>query len=312
MSSSLINLNEVTEVDQISNQYWKVIAKKLGGVPNVVKLIHGQLFVELKDVFIRFDKHGRLVPPLGLESKQCDPNWAYHVRQPIINWAESLDRMKQYLYGKLSPLSIFASEYQDRGSKILDRIKQDEYLSKMLNGPYVVGVIPQLPSEVLTNYGNIFENIFCPAVQKAHDDIFSPGRTFKNYRAGELDNQVTVVESTRHNLLLQKAVEGNVVFVQCLQPLQGYSINAQREVISLFPDWIALGGAIDISCSLIQYTPELTRDIKTPVYDCSALQWQSPGYSFGWSVDGDEFGFGSRGSLGLAIGSCSGSLVCFG
>ncbi|MEK7496662.1 MAG: hypothetical protein AAB657_02025 [Patescibacteria group bacterium] len=311
MSSSLINLNEVTEVKQIPDMYWEVVTKKLHGVKNVVKLIRGQLFVELKEVFIRFDKHGRLVPPLGLESKQCDPDWAFHVKQPIINWAERLDRLKKYLNGKL-PVNIFTDEYEDRGSKILERIKKDEYLSKMLNGPYVIGVIPQLSKQVVDNYGEVLEDIFLPAVQKAHDDIFAPKRAFKNYRAGELSNQVTVAENTRHDLLLQKAVEGNVVFVQCIQPLQGYSIRAQREVISLFPDWIALGGAIDMSCSLIQFIFELARDTKTPMYDCSALQWQSSDYSLYWNVNGDEFWFGSQSILEYASGDYSGSLVCFG
>ena len=311
MSTKIIDLNNITELDQIPMTHWKAVGKKLGGVHGVIDLIRGRKFVELKDVFIRFDKHGRLLPPLGLEANQCDADRSYHVKQPVINWAERLDRLKQYLHGKI-PVDIFANEYQDRGSKILEQIKKDEYLTKMLNGPYVVGVLPKLPVEVLTNYGKVLEDIFVPPVGKAHDEIFAPARTFKNYRAGELDGQVTVLKNTRYDVLLQKVIEGNVVFVQFLQPLQGYSIHAQREVISLFPEWIALGGAINMACSLIQFTSELARDTQTPVYDCSALQWQSPYFSLNWNVDDSGLEFDYRGHLGNANDSASGSLVCFG
>ncbi len=308
---SLKILDKIKKYNQFPNTYIEVIGKKMGGIDNLKAVIRGKKRIILQDMPpIAFDKHGRLIRPNGTTHNVCDANKDFYVQQPQINFAERLELLRKHLHGKLV-VHISSSEYEDRAKKILQRIEGDEQMNGVLNGPYTISVLPRLSKKMIANYGLLLEEIFLPAVAKAYTSIFAP-KPFKNYRAGTLAGQVNIVEGSRHETLLQKALSGDVVFLHALQPLQGYSILAQREIMQFLPDDVLLGGAIDTSCSLIQFTPELVRDAKTPAYDCSALQWQSADYSLYFYAVGVELGCDGQSNLGDASDYYSGGLLFVG
>ena len=133
-----------------------------------------------------------------------------------------------------------ADEFEGRFAAILCRLATDSLMANLvLYGNCLPLAFPKME---IGDYGQFTEDKLMIAIKRAYEQEF-PGRTFKNYRAGELAKQIKVVAES-HNRLLAKLAEGPVVLVYFPSCLQGFSIPADREQIATLPDDLLLCGVI--------------------------------------------------------------------
>ena len=165
------------------------------------------------------------------------------------------------------------------------------------------------PQFTLGDYGKDLEEVFLKAAGDSYKSQF-PEREFNNYRQGGLEKKVNIVEES-HKRLLSKMAEGSVVGIQFF-PTQGFSINADREIMPLLPKSLFLSGPVDLASAMTAYPDVLARDFNTPGYDCAAVSWRSSVYSLNFWADDDGLRFSGTGILGRAFGFYSAGLVFLG
>lgn len=292
------------------------IVKALGE-DNARALLAGQLTVERVETMIQlkdtgkqdkittlFDKNGFRIKPKGLKAAVTTPNTSYRLVQPISPPVVRLARM-QHL--GVEPF-ISSEEFFDRSTAILKRVETDETTAKLLKGVALPFAIPQIQ---MNDYGTVLDEKFLPAVEASYREQF-PNQPFNNYRKGELANQVTIVEGSRHEQLVEAMHKGVVVGVYFPNCLQGFSIHADREQMSSLPEHFLLAGGFDVAACMIAYPDVLARDGNTPLLDLAALQWQSEQASLCFNAYDDDADFDRRTNLGEASGRYAGGLVVLG
>ncbi|MFY9492865.1 MAG: hypothetical protein WAP55_00015 [Minisyncoccia bacterium] len=276
-------------------------------------LISGDLRAEVVDgqVVIRpvepllFGRHGRRIPPRGLVANVCDPNRNFHLVQPTIDYAKRLYRLAESFSPGTNLLSYVAFETKCRA--LLEQIKADRQLANLLKGVHLPVCLPHLE---VVDYGQALEEIFIPSVGRAY--TLHLAKPFTNYRQGELQGQVEIVDSSRHDRLLARMAEEAVAGIYFPNPLQGYSVHAQREQMATLPESFLLAGGLDTAAAWVMYPDVLARDGKTPGYNCSAVQWLSPGLSLYFKARGGDAHFGLEGNLAGACDFYSGGLLFLG
>lgn len=184
-------------------------------------LIAGELTVDLagSTVVIKeaiktfFDKHGRRIPPKGLVSAICDANRNFRLIQPeFVDWARRLVSLEQ---AGLS-VAMSASDFASHVHGLMAKVAQGEQNKNLLNGIHLPILIPQTEVKDL---GKTTE-AFVGAVEKSYRQKF-PRRSFTNYRKRELAEQVTLVEGSRYEQLLERLAKEAVVALYLPNPLQG-------------------------------------------------------------------------------------------
>lgn len=300
-----MELSQVTKYEQLEFAQWAALGNKVGGLGNVIGLLQGDLEVEVRPADKkRFDHAGRRIPPREeLEAPVRDSDRSFHLVQPPFDYAV---RLQQLADVGLEP-GITAAGFKSRTEAILARVREDETIANLLNGVYLPLVIPQT---VVTDLGQTTET-FVTAAKRSYERQF-PDRSFTNCRAGELAKQVKVVEGSRYERLVTAIAAGPVVGLYFPNPLQGFSVDAQREQMSSLPDDFILSGPLDIAAGWMMYPDVVGRDFKTPVNDCSAVSWQLPQYSLCCGAHGGGAKFGNGDGLGDAYGVCSGGLLLLG
>lgn len=197
------------------------------------------------------------------------------------------------------------AEFYDIARGLKEKLRGIVQVANLLNGACFPIVVPQIRFD---DYGQAMDEVMIPAVERAYRRQFS-GRVFDNHRKGDLAGQVTVVPESRHQVLLDRMQRGYVIGLYFPNPLQGFSVLAQREQMETFPEGLLLAGGFDSAMATMMYSDVLVRDGKTPVYDLSALQWQSSEYSLSFSANDDRLQFGHRAYLGNAFEYFSGGLL---
>lgn len=279
------------------------------GEKNALALLHGEkiLVAEEKSVCIKeailplFDKHGRRIPPCGgLVANVCDPNRSFHLIQPEIDYRARLAQLEATGLAAL----ISAAEFEARARELLQMLAESEPLKNLLKGVHLPVVIPQ--TEV-ADIGRTTEE-FVTMAGKSYCRQF-PKRSFTNYRAGGLEGEVSLMENSRYERLVEGIAKSSIVGICFPNPLQGFSVDAQREQMATLPESLLLSGPLDTAVAWIMYPDVLARDYNTPGYDCSAVQWQSAEGSldFGAYDDCADFGYGA--GLSGARGTDSGGLL---
>lgn len=300
-------------VRRIKMKYGKVtlgeveaVINKIGGQEVWDAWLRGELTVEVKEVIRKlFDKNGRRIPPDGMKSSVCDPNASFKLIQPKIDYAARLAHLVNYF--PTGTIFLSTEEFQAQSEELIERLKQDNLLSNLLKGVYLPVCFPQF---VVDDYGKDMNSVFFPAVGKSYERQF-PSRKFYNYRKGELEKRISIIEGSRHDKFIAKMVESPFAGIQFF-PLHGFSVNADREQIKALPESILLSGGIDIATAIVAYPDVLARDYNTPGYDCAALAWRSADNSLYFRAYDDRLDFGGYGGLGSAFGSCSGGLLFLG
>jgi hypothetical protein len=299
----IIKLEEITDYNQIPPYIWQAFATKLGGLDNLKAVLRGEKDINLIDVIIRlFNKNGRRIPPRGLQAAVCDANRKFYLTQPPdINLAERFNRLVQAWSGGVG---MSDADFEKELALTRADFEAIELLKPLLNGVCLPLLLPQLD---FTDYGNILDTVILPAAERAYLKQF-PERKFVNYRKGDLAGKVSIITGVRHERIVECVKHGPQVVLYFPNALQGYSVRAQREQMATLPEQISLAG-FERVIGHIMYTETLARDVNTPGYDLSALQWQQPERSLCLGAYDDELRFDGEGDLGDANDCCSGGLV---
>lgn len=267
---------------------------KIGGSEIGRAILRDEVTIEVREVIRKLvDKNGRLIPAKELTGNVCDPNKKFELTQPQNNTSKQFTRFMQFFPQDMQFVSV--EEFTKRSVELVSQLRRNSLLSNLLEGVFIPVCFPKLE---ISDYGKSLEEIFLAAAEKAYSEQF-PGRTFNNYRKGELAGKVEIISGSRHGKLLAKMAEGPVVGI-LLFPMQGFSINASRQQIPVLPEELLLSGAIDIMTAVTMYPDVLGRDFNTPGYLCSANSWRSAEYSLYAGADGDDFSFAHTGNLAVA------------
>jgi hypothetical protein len=283
----------------------EALINKLGGLENLHAVLRGDKEVLLKDVILKLvDKHGRLIPSPKTKNRVCDPDKSFKLEQPRIDYSYRLDRL---IWGFTVGEFLSAEDFKQKAETLLSQLKGDELLVNLLNGVYLPVCFPRLK---IADYGESFEEIFLPAVEKAYGEKY-PSWDFENCRKGELAGKIAVIEGSRHQRLLDKMSVEPVVGIVFF-PMRGYSVLAQRKQMYSLPSSILLCGAIDIATAIVAYPDVLARDWHTPGYACSAVSFGASAASLCFKAREDDLVFGDFVFLASASDRTSGGVVFLG
>jgi len=276
------------------------------GEENALALLRGEKAVEFRDVISAlFDRNGRRIPR-NLENAVRDANPDFRLEQPAITYGERLARIGEHLQ---ITMTVSAAEFEDRCQKLLERLSKDEQSGNVVNGIHLPICIPQT---IISDYGQTLDEVYLEAVGRSYEAQFR-GRNFNNYRKGNLAKQVTIVPgATRHEQLVTAMSKSPVLGIYFPNPLQGFSVHAQREQMSTLPEIFLLSGGFDTATAMVAYPDVMARDFNTPGLDMVALQWQGPSRSLCLVARDDRLLFSGGADLGLASVYFSGGLFVLG
>ena len=285
-----------------------ILSKVCGGkTEKLDALLRDELEIELKEVLKKlFDKHGRRIPE-GLSASVCDANRSFRLDQPKLveeaDFANSILR----LHGCLSiDTEVTAEQLKAETERLLAIIRENSQIANIANGVYLPVVLPKLVTDDL---GAELE-LYLSGVNNSYTKTFSD-RSFNNYRKGDLSGKVSIIDGSRHDQLVERMKQELVIGLHFPNPLQGFSINADREQMSTLPEGFILSG-IDTPIAMAMYPDILACDWNTPGLELAALQWRSADYSLNFRADDDELGFGCADNLADARGPYSGGLLFLG
>lgn len=268
------------------------LVKKLGE-ENARKILTNDFTVEIKEAVKKlFDKNGRLIPPVGLQSKVYDPDKNFYLDQPEMKTASDFQKRLNILYESLGIKKESETEwFMDETEILLKRIRANSQIANILNSVWLPIILPKFQYDDL---GEELERLLT-AVEKSYKKAFSD-RTFKiHLTKGDLKNKVKVRNG--HEKLIDELKTDFVYGIYFPNLMQGYSIKASREISSTISEGFSLSG-IDGIIGMIMYPDILARDYHTPGLDLSGLEWQSAaGYSLYFEADDDDLTFGDTGGL---------------
>jgi hypothetical protein len=282
------------------------LVKNLGGEEVARKIQRGEVKVSVEDVLkVLFDKHGRRIPE-GLSASVCDANRDFRLDQPKLD--AELDYAKRItrLHDCLSvDTKVTAEQLKMETERLLALIRDNSQIANITNGVWLPLVLPKMETD---DVGAELER-YLKAVSKSYVEAFGD-RKFYNYRKGTLANEVSIINGSRHDQLIERMKQGPVIGILFPSPLQGFSINAQREQMATLPEEFILSG-LDTVIAMVMYPDVLARDHNTPGLDLSAFSWQSADYSLGfWAYRGTLDSF-NTGNLSDARKNYSGGLLFF-
>lgn len=281
---------------------------KLGGQEVWDAWLRGEKIVTVEDTIrLFFDKHGRRIPK-DLQANVCDANRDFRLNQPKklyeeVDFANRILRLHECLD---IDTKVTAEQLKAETERLLAIIRDNPQIANIANGICLPVVLPQLVTDDL---GAELE-LYLTGVNSSYVKTFGD-RTFSNRRKDTLANEVSVVDGSRHDQLIERIKQEPVIGLHFPNPLQGFSTNASREQMSTLPKEFILSG-MDTPIAMIMYPDILARDWNTPGLDVSALQWPSADYSLYFRAGGGLLGFGHVNDLSDAYAGCSGGLLFLG
>ncbi|MCK5460046.1 hypothetical protein KAI52_02940 [Candidatus Parcubacteria bacterium] len=303
------------QLPEIGVKYGDKLLGQVEAILNMVdpmdqeKLLAGEASIEIIEIIKSlFDNTSRVIPPRGFKLPVTDENRKFYLDQHVVDHQDTLKRLTDYLHGYKYPS---LSEFQDKCESVKEKSLQYPRIGEnAFNRCYLPLPIPHIPElSDLTKLGKVIEDLL-EGVGRAYKNEF-PDRTFYNHRQGTLAGEVSIVSGTRHGKLLEAASKAPQSGIFLPDSLQGYSIHADRKIISLFPNFVSLSG-IEYIFAMIAYPDILARDYNTPGLDMAALFWRSADYSLLFEASDDELSFGRTGYLAVAYDFYSGGLLFLG
>jgi len=261
-----------------------------------------------KAVKLLFDSTGRRISEdfQDLRSNVCDPDCNFRLDQPKmeteVDYANRIMRLHECLG---VDTEITTEQFKQETERLLALIRDNSQIANITNRVYLPVILPQLTTDDL---GTALEQ-YLEAVGKSYVKTFGD-RRFHNYRMGTLANEVSIVDGSCHNQLIERMKQEPVIGIHFPNPLQGYSIDAQREQMSTLPECFILSG-MDTPIAMAMYPDVLARDWNTPGLDMAAFSWRSAN-SFYFRAYGDELDFALTDYLASANVIYSGGLLFLG
>tara|TARA_Y100000031_G_scaffold70831_1_gene78512 strand:- start:10251 stop:11177 length:927 start_codon:yes stop_codon:yes gene_type:complete len=291
------------------------LVKNLGGEKVARKIQGGEVKVSSEDVAdvakVFFDKHGRRIPE-GLQANVCDANKDFRLDQPELKVDASYIKRIQLLHESLGiDTGITSKQLREKCQRLRKMIADMPQTANILKGV-------NLPVVLVKRYSDdIGEDLEwqLDGVERSYLETF-PDRKFYNHRKSTLAGQVKVIPEVfkegGYKSIWGKKKSEHIIALFFPNPLQGYSIFAQREqMVSLSEFGFILSGAIE---PMTMYPDILARDWDTPGLDLPALfisSWRSAG-SFYFRAGRDGLVLSSTARLADALGSYSGGLLFLG
>ncbi len=265
-----------------------------GGEETVDAILRGEKKVTIEDVIrLLVDKNGRCIKQPQVTAEVCDANVSFHF-DPLPNGFE------------FQPIGMDVQEFKSRIEAIKAKVAANVQVANLLKGVSYPILLPQISA---VDYGALMQEILLPLVEASYTKAF-PERKFINYRKGELTSRVSIVDD-RHQCLVADLSHGPIPGILFF-PLQGFSVQAQREMANLMPENISLAGAIEIAVAEATYPKILSRDSATPLKDCSAVLWLDAFSSLFFLALDVKLEFSYRCQLYSAYPNSCGALFCRG
>ncbi|MBD3282397.1 MAG: hypothetical protein GF387_02195 [Candidatus Portnoybacteria bacterium] len=283
------------------------LVKNLGGNKVARKIQRGEVKISFEDIVkTLFDKHGRRIPK-NLQAYVCDASRDFRLNQPKLDEEVDFANRITRLHGCLSiNTGVTAEQLKAETERLLAMIRENSQIANIANGVCLPVVLPKL----VTNDLGVELELYLAGVNNSYAKTFGD-RKFYNHRKDTLANEVSVADGSRHEQLVSRMKEVPVIGLHFPNPLQGFSINADREQMSTLPEGFILSG-MDTLIAMAMYPDILARDWNTPGLDMAALQWQSAGCSLYFGARGGELGFARTDGLAIALDSSSGGLLFLG
>lgn len=269
------------------------------------ELLAGDAVIKIeRGVKLLVDKNGRCIPSPTLAAAVRDPDSSFLLNQPVLaSEADYANRLLK-LRGNLGiDAGVSAAQFKLETERFLAELSGKPQIANLRKGVCLPLVLPRLDKADL---GKRVE-LLVEAAGASYMGSF-PGRAFNNLLRGSLAKQVSVVAGSRHKQLLEALEQGPVIALHFPGPLQGFSINAQREHMVCLPEELVLSG-VDTLVAAIMYPEVLFRDVKIPVLDLAALSWRSADDSLCFKAYDDKLDFYYAADLAYAYAFCSGGLV---
>jgi hypothetical protein len=254
------------------------------------------------------DHVGRGIPAhLGLTSEVRDGKAQCRIIQPTRNYDEIVSGYVEAFFDFPELKFLSASEFEDKAEAKKEKLLADGLISDLIRRAYMP--IPT-PYFIIGDYGKALQKIFLPALMKMYKKYF-PAHSFNNYRDGDLEKKVSIIEGTDYDKFMMAS--GPDVVWYFPMALLGFSINASREAMKIFTKHsLALSGAISTSLAITGNVKEMAESISTPCYNCAAVSWESTDYSLGFGATDDKLWFDWVDSLGDTNSCYSAGLIFFG
>lgn len=303
-----MDLSKVEKFEDLSFAQWVAFGNKAGGLDNIIGSLRGEFDVSVKRVIrLLFDKHGRRIPE-GLNASVCDANRNFRLDQPKLDEEVDFANRIMRLHSCLSmDTGITAEQLKAETERLLAMIRDNPQIANITNGVW----LPVIPPKLVTDDLGAELELYLAGVNNSYRKTFSD-RKFYNHRKGALANEVSIVDGSRHDQLIEKMKQGPVIGIHFPNPLQGFSINASQEQMLTLPEGFILSG-MDIPIAMMMYPDILARDYNTPDLDMAALSWRSSvDASLDFQALDDKLDFAYRDYLTIDNAFYSGGLLFLG
>jgi hypothetical protein len=220
-----------------------------------------------------FDETGRCIPAnLGVKSEIVNENSRFRVELPTLKSEELYERITAVFRTKHNFATI--SQIEDETGELFEKWSEDELIGNFFKRAQKIS-FPKIYER--DDYGELLKRIVFPAVITAYGE-FSPQNVFDNWIVF-LSKNFRFVPGTGYSELLDLMTERPVTGWYSPNPLQGFSILAQRESMKILKKFrFALMGAITTGTALATYMQSMIT-FHSPIYNCSSASYVPDGIS---------------------------------
>ncbi|OGV25909.1 MAG: hypothetical protein A3F18_02730 [Legionellales bacterium RIFCSPHIGHO2_12_FULL_37_14] len=243
------------------------------------------------DMSSLFDDYGRCLPQGTTSQVHAQIRRYYEIKQPELDYATVFSRIRSN-FGKSTQLTIdlFAKKIK----AIQTNLESSAATRNITQGIMVPFFIPRLS---FTDIGETLETLFIPTVGKSYAQKF-PDYQFVSHIVGSLKGLLTVAAGSRHDKLLQRLTQEDVVgiYFPCLLE---YSVPATREIIANLPKEFLLSGGFDTVAAIIG-SPDLlfNKEKYTPLLWFSGLEAEKHTIGYHFEAYGYNLTFNRKGHFG--------------
>ncbi|WP_286239986.1 hypothetical protein [Neptuniibacter halophilus] len=241
---------------------------------------------------VLFDPNGRCIPGPVKAKVQPKVRRYFRCEQPEYSLQDIYERSARFI----GELTLTEAEFEQQVTRLMSDLKGDPQLVDLLSGPVIPFILPKHARE---DIGTLLQQKYLPAVASAFGHAY-PDYEFVDHNKTPLAGRLRPAANTGHQELLQRQADRDLVGLYC-PAMDGYSLGAAREQISLLPQHFSLAGAADTCAALVACPGLLMReDGYTPLLWFGALETDDPNEGFHLEAYGYNLNFNRRMHLGNA------------